>query len=439
MKKTFLFIVIIAIFVVVTNATAVSPSSFSYTILNPVIAGGINSLSSNFGLGQSIGQNVVGISTSANFKVWSGFQYYSFAQSNTLTSVAGNGQVILSWTAPHTYLGASVGSYEVGIGSVSGSYIFQNVGTARTFTQTGLTNGLPYYFIIKAKTRSGAPLVFSNEITATPTAGTSGGSGGGGSGGGGGGGGGGSSGNTNQTGAGIVLSGLASPGAKVFVLKDGVQVAQTTADPGASFNVSLMNLNPGNYVLSVYTQDTNGLKSASNSFTVNVTNNVVARVDNLFLAPTIDTSLSQVKKGEPIGVFGKSVPNTQVNVYVHSDNQIITKTNSDKNGAWYKQVDTSFLEYGNHTAQSRAVAAVLLSQESPLVNFLVGNVSVAKPALGTCVRSDLNCDGRVDIIDFSILLSAWSSKNPKNIKTDINNDAIVDITDLSIMLYGWTG
>jgi hypothetical protein len=51
-------------------------------------------------------------------------------------------------------------------------------------------------------------------------------------------------------------------------------------------------------------------------------------------------------------------------------------------------------------------------------------------------RSDLNGDGKVNLVDFSILLSFWgtSEENP-----DINGDGIVNLADVSIMLFNWTG
>ena len=56
-----------------------------------------------------------------------------------------------------------------------------------------------------------------------------------------------------------------------------------------------------------------------------------------------------------------------------------------------------------------------------------------------CWGADLNFDGEVDIVDFSILLYFWEQTNPKNRCADINFDSIVDIFDFSIMMYWWTG
>lgn len=51
--------------------------------------------------------------------------------------------------------------------------------------------------------------------------------------------------------------------------------------------------------------------------------------------------------------------------------------------------------------------------------------------------ADFSQDGRVDLIDFSILLYNWGK--PKNKSIDLNTDGKVDLIDFSILLYFWTG
>ena len=49
--------------------------------------------------------------------------------------------------------------------------------------------------------------------------------------------------------------------------------------------------------------------------------------------------------------------------------------------------------------------------------------------------SDLNSDGKVDVIDLGILLSSWGQTTKP--KADINQDAKVDVVDLGILLGKW--
>src|SRR5258708_17718941 len=81
-----------------------------------------------------------------------------------LTATPGNAQVSLSWTASS---GAT--SYNVLRSTVSGSgYTTVATGIVGTsYTNTGLTNGTTYYFVVSA-TNSVGTSANSSEATATP-------------------------------------------------------------------------------------------------------------------------------------------------------------------------------------------------------------------------------------------------------------------------------
>ncbi len=409
------------------QSIATEYTSTNFSVGDTAITSGLKNISSaSFGLGQSIGQSVIGKSTSSNFQVWSGFQYYAAARPFVLGGTRGNAQVVLSWAAPQTYLGAGVASYELGIGTISGSYTFADIGNTTSTTKTGLTNSVPYYFILKAKNASGKTLSFSNEITLTPVGST-----------GGAGGGGGSSGNGlgNAT---LSIKGIAYPGVQVTILKDGVQQVVTTADQGALFSVTIQNLVPSHYTFSVYATDAAGRKSTPYSFPVTLTNSVAVEINNVFLAPTIAIDSSTVKKGDPIGIFGTAAPNVQVNVHVHSSPEFIEKVSASSVGTWFKQFDTSFLELGDHITFSRQVKGTQVTDVSQSIPFVVGDKTVKQET--ACGRSDLNCDKKVNITDLSMLLYHWKKRvDPLKVRADINKDKVVNATDFSILLYDWTG
>ena len=49
---------------------------------------------------------------------------------------------------------------------------------------------------------------------------------------------------------------------------------------------------------------------------------------------------------------------------------------------------------------------------------------------------DLNGDGKVNLVDFSIMLAHWGTNYAP---ADLNGDGTVDLPDLSILLFNWTG
>ncbi|RKP53167.1 hypothetical protein D7Z26_15685 [Cohnella endophytica] len=89
------------------------------------------------------------------------------AAPTSLTATAGNAQVALSWTASS---GAT--SYTVKRATTSGGP-YTNVATgvtATSYTNTGLTNGTTYYYVVSASNSAGES-VNSTQASATPSAG----------------------------------------------------------------------------------------------------------------------------------------------------------------------------------------------------------------------------------------------------------------------------
>lgn len=432
MKRLFFIIAILSgigllVLPMVGSAQTISSSSFS--IKNPVITNGLTKGTSvNFGLGQSLGQRVVGKASSSSFQIWSGYQYFTIPTRFTLlgsSTTTPVGSIVLQWTTPIIPSGDPITGYDIGIGTTPYSYTFEDVGAVTSFTKSGLTSGVTYYVIAKAKTTGGVPIAYSNQVTVVPAGAPTG-----------------NTGNTSSgSGGGIIggsvdIKGLAYPHTKVVILKDGVIVATTTADPGAAFSVKIANLNPGEYVFGVYAEDSKNLKSAPISFAVTVGRGIAVSIDNVFLAPTIGVSSTSVRRGEPIGIFGTTAPSASVALHVHSTPEYTQQIAASTTGTWFKQFDTSTLQPGSHVTFSRSSLDDRVTAQSTTIGFTVGNATV--PTALT-KRSDLNNDGAVNVIDFSILLYYWHRTPPVSSKADIVKDGTVDIIDFSMLLYDWTG
>ena len=79
---------------------------------------------------------------------------------------------------------------------------------------------------------------------------------------------------------------------------------------------------------------------------------------------------------------------------------------------------------GAHRVLHRNRAARLWIDPVPIMHPL-GNVS-----------ADINGDGKVNLVDFSILLFHWGTSDDI---ADLNEDGKVSLTDFSILLFNWTG
>lgn len=420
------FVFLFTIFVLPKFSAATDYSSATYTVKDPVIDSGlVTSSSLNFGLGQSLSQIAIGQSTSASFQLWSGFQYYFLVDENTLTATAGDGEVDLAWTVPTTYLGVNVAGYEVGTGTTSGSYTFEDVGNVVNFTKSGLVNGTPYFFIIKAYATGGTFLVFSNEDTATPNGVAPPGGGGGGGGGSG----------------SLTLSGKAYPNSELKILRDSHIIKTITADSSGNFSTTINGMSSGTFTFSVYATDANGNRSPSVAFERTISSNVTVTVNNIIIAPTIQTNYIQVKQGDPIVVSGYTGPNAPVTLYFTGPESFIANVISNLSGFYTYTLSTTSRTKGQYAVYAKSLIDGSFSPNSFSITFRIGDETVVVPPTGDCSkRSDLNCDGRVNLIDFSILLYFWDltdiSKNPR---ADIDGNGDVGLRDLSIMLFDWTG
>jgi hypothetical protein len=290
-----------------------------------------------------------------------------------------------------------------------------------TFTKGGLTNGTPYFFITRAISPGGNFLVYSNEATATPASAGRGGA-------------------SGSGGTGLIISGFAYPNAKVTVVRDSVAVSQITANSSGSFQ-AFYSLTPGTYNFIVYANDKDGRKSANLSFQATVSLGVVSNITNLVLSPTITSDYSIIKQGENLTFSGFAQPNAPVTILIVSDKiNIARNTTSGNDGKYTYVFNTAGYEKVTYTARAYSVFNSIQSLNSLPVSFTIGDRSVLRVPVACGARSDLNCDGAVDLIDFSILLYYWDSTEfAANPRVDIDGSGKVGLVDFSIMLYDWTG
>ncbi len=408
-------------------------NSTSFKALDPVIFPGGYSTSTNFGLSAVVSQMAIGTSTATSFMDFAGFLYFPFVSTPTVSATAGDAQVSLTWTSADATLGWAVGGYSVGQSTVSGGpYSYANVGNVLASTRTSLTNSTPYYFVIRVQDALGNFIATSTEVTATPVAGVGGSDPGDTGGSGGSGGSGSTTGNT-----GVNFSGRAYPGSTVTVLKDAQLAITTLAGPDARFSVTLSGMNAAMYTFYIYSEDSSKRRSKSIVLPITLTAGAFTNISGLFLAPTIAVDKSEVKKGDDISIFGQSVGQANVTIQVNSDPMFV-QAKADNDGVYLYNFDTAPLEMGGHSTKSKSATSSEISPYSAEVAFKVGTKNVPFADTGQCRIADFNCDGRVNLIDFSILLYWHHRANPLE-KVDLKPDGKIDLVDFSILAYHWTG
>ena len=247
----------------------------------------------------------------------------------------------------------------------------------------------------------------------------------------------------------VIIKGWAHPDSLVTILQDGQVAVTAQANSSANFTASIDNLTPGIWTFSIWAEDTSGRRSITFSFTTSLIGGIITTISNIFLPPTIELDKETVIQGEQIKILGQTVPESEVSIYIHSEDEpIIIKVQSDEAGAYFFDFNTASLELGVHNAKSKAASlSGLVSDFSNSYAFIVetaGEILDKEPKIPReCVAANLNCDfdqkGKdiVNIVDVSILLSNWGI--PRNMKTDLNNDGTVDLIDFSILFFHWTG
>lgn len=417
-------------------------TSDTYKILTPTITAGGYSTSSSYGLQQVVTQFSRSTTTATSFGINTDFLSYPQVSTPTISASAGNAQVALSWSASQAYLGWTVTSYAIGRATSSGGpYSYSNVGNVTSATQTGLSNGTTYYFVIRVIDVLGTTIATSTQTSATPAAPAPPSS----SGGGGGGGGGSSSGGTSSesppssSGSVITFKGLAYPKRTVTLLKDAQVVATANTGADTAFTLTINSISAGDYIFSMYGEDIYGNRSSLLSFPVHVSGVGNTEVAGIFIAPTIGTDKLEVKRGDPILIFGQSQANANVTITVHSDTELISQVQSDESGIYNYALDSDTLEAGDHVAKSKSALRSEFSSFSVATFFKVGTENVFAKKEAICAkRGDVNADCKVNLVDFSIV-AYWYKRAAPPAHVDINSDKKVDLIDFSIMAFNWTG
>ncbi|MCD5381542.1 MAG: hypothetical protein LR008_03135 [Candidatus Pacebacteria bacterium] len=272
----------------------------------------------------------------------------------------------------------------------------------------------------------------------------------GGSGGGGGGGGGGNTGSTAgggfestdaayQSGDGrVIISGYAYPNSTVGVLVDGNFFDTTSASSDGGYSITLDEIARGVYTFGVYAEGSDDVRSSTFSTSFTVTGARTSALSNVNVSPSVLVEPDPVDPGDTITVSGYALPDSSITI----QNAVINSTSpkeyfsvSDSSGRWSTTIDTAGFKVG--TYQIRAKAEQVGGQTTHYSEYMFYGVG---EEADVPLNADLNRDGSVNLIDFSILLFWWGGDGgDSDPPADINRDGGVSLIDFSILLFNWTG
>ncbi len=236
--------------------------------------------------------------------------------------------------------------------------------------------------------------------------------------------------------AAATIAGFTAPGSTVRVLKDGVVAVNVQSGADGSFQADITGLERGTYTFTLYSIDKNQRKTVSYSSTLAVGAGTSNKITNVMLAPTMTLELEQIAVNGKVHASGEAAPNSLVELFLAPKSDITNETKrftatTSASGLW-DLTTAAVSTRGTYAVKARQLLKSAQSDFSATVFAGVGEA----PSGNTCARSDINGDGKVNLIDFSILLTGWGTSEAK---ADLNCDGKVNLADFSILLFNWTG
>jgi cysteine-rich repeat protein len=260
------------------------------------------------------------------------------------------------------------------------------------------------------------------------------GSGGGGSSGGGGGGGGGSTREQNETQ--ISVTGLAYPSRTINILLDTATVGSVRTTSTGRFEFTT-EASPGTATMGFWSTDEANTRSITLNSTFDVTQGAITNISGVILPPTLRIANANVNPGDVVTVSGQAVPLSSIELHLNNS-EVVETTTANALGSWSIALNTARLRVAEHTLRARSIIGnPPLTSQSSFSSALQLFVGVDGRAT---TPSDLNRDGTINLIDFSILIFWWGTAGGNSDPAaDINGNGRVGIEDFSILLFNWTG
>ncbi len=234
----------------------------------------------------------------------------------------------------------------------------------------------------------------------------------------------------------INVSGKTFPRATVHIILDTESVGTVRANADGRFEFAT-DASPGTVSMGFWTTDDTGVRSITYNTTFDVTQGAITNINGLIIPPTIKVDDATINPGDTVVFSGQAVPNARIEIQIGSAARTENVT-SDANGVWKLEYSTAGLPADNYTVKARSVSGSggLTTQSvfSTVLQLFVGVDGQASSP------SDLNRDGSVNLIDFSIMIFWWGTDGGNSDPAaDINGNGRVSIEDFSILLFNWTG
>lgn len=220
----------------------------------------------------------------------------------------------------------------------------------------------------------------------------------------------------------LVVTGYSAPFTRVSLLKDGVVSATVFSDARGYFQATLSGLSPGDYLLKLSASGEFGKVVITDSFVGRVYKDSTTKISGVVLPPfgTVTT------RDGLLVVNGQAVPGAAVLLEWEGMNY---ETAADTDGRF---VFTDLKASAEEVTYRFGIKYLGESVFDKYQTF--GNVDV-----DFCdTRVDVTSDCKVNFVDFAITLW-WYVYNRAEAEIDFDGNGRLDLVDFSILAYYWTG
>lgn len=227
----------------------------------------------------------------------------------------------------------------------------------------------------------------------------------------------------------VSFSGQTTSGATVVIMQNGQRVTSTIADKDGKFNAELKNVPTGLNTYSLTSTDAAGNISQPSLFTLRVVERTNTQLSGLSLAPTIEPRI----ENKEVVLRGYTVPNSLIYGYIEGV-QGAKEGRSDERGRFELRISLNNLKQGQYGLFVKVPAG----EDSERI-YVTKNADSTVTFISKIpkIYTDLNKDGRIDLVDFSILAFWYLKPNPPE-GAEVVIDGVVDLRDFSVLAYYWT-
>ena len=162
----------------------------------------------------------------------------------------------------------------------------------------------------------------------------------------------------------------------------------------------------------------------------------------VYLAPTLVLDKSQVKQGDKLVISGQGSMGSTTKLLIDGGQTLAADVVVDSQGRYEYLFDTTSAPKKLYEVTVQGKYGTAVSGLSPMLHFTVGDSNLDVDTT-ECGRADLNCDGKVSLVDFAIA-GFWYKQTLSPVFAQIelerlNGDGKIDLVDFAIMAFYWTG